>query len=94
MIQAPTVAAYPMANTSGKPSATADPQATGSLRLHAQNRYSIVQYELCAFEEEIQFVVGFVFKVSLTASNACFEVNPARPRYPAFHLSARPRTIS
>jgi hypothetical protein len=55
---------------------------------------SIVQHKLCAFEEEIQFVVDFVFKVSLTASNACFEVNPARPRYPAFHLSARPRTIS
>jgi len=94
VIQAPTVAAYPMANTSGKPSATADPKATGSLRLHAQNRYSIVQHKLCAFEEEIQFVVDLVVKVSLTASNANFEVIPAHHRFPDFHLSARPRTIS
>jgi hypothetical protein len=55
---------------------------------------SYVQHKLCAFEEEIQFVVDFVVKVSLTASNANFEVNPAHPRCPDFHLSAKPRTIS
>jgi len=55
---------------------------------------SFVQYELCAFGEEIQFVVDLVVKVSLTASNANFEVIPARPRRPDFHLSARPWTIS
>jgi len=55
---------------------------------------SIVQHKLCAFEKEIHFVVDLVVKVSLTASNANFEVIPARPRRPDFHLSARPRTIS
>ena len=53
-----------------------------------------VQHKLCAFEEEIHFVVDLVVKVSLTASNANFEVIPARPRRPDFHLSGRARTIS